>query len=85
MPDDCINCNRIKIFNDERIKNKYIILNYNGKITIKHMEATKFQNEKKLYRHYKNIDLNIEYYPQYKEFVKECKEKDYKIIEYNDF
>jgi len=83
--EDCRNCSRIKITNTQQKKNKYILLGFGGRIIIKHMEKAEFQKIEKQYRHYKKVDLNISYYPQYKEFVNECKDRDYKIIEYNDF
>jgi len=86
---NCRKCNKCKndISNirEEKQPNKYILLKFNGKIEIKHMETVEFQKVKKLYRHYKNVAINIEYYQQYKEFINECNERNYNVIEYNDF
>lgn len=86
---NCRKCNKCKndISNirEEKQSNKYILLKFNGKIEIKHMETVEFQKVKKLYRHYKNVAINIEYYQQYKEFINECNERNYNVIEYNDF
>lgn len=94
IPQNCRNCyqnsnDAIKLKNnyEEKIEqsNKYILLKFNGEIKIKIMEQIEFQKIKKLYRHYKIVNTNIDYNLQFKEFVNECKNNKWKIIEVNDF
>ena len=89
IPQHCKNCyqhnNKIENVKSIEQSNKYILLEFNGKIIIRIMEPIEFQKIKKLYRHYKNINFNIDFNLQYKEFINECKNNKWKVIEVNDF
>jgi hypothetical protein len=91
LADNCKNCQKhLSKYIQKNVQNvkfpdKYILLNYNGKIECKIIESLKLPKIIKSYRYIKMVNPNIDYYSQYNEFISECKNRKWNIIEFNDF